>query len=116
MAYIVPCRSIECIDLDCLNSYLVSDISLFPVFVWKVAEGVFCLALLLFYTADIMLTGKLFLYFSSSFLVQGENKTKQIKIKKTYTPTTISTTNTTLINQGYRPSVSVGVQCVFIMV
>ena len=77
MVHIIPCRSIECIDLDCFNSYLVSDIPLFPVFVWKVVEGVFCLALLLFYTADIMLIGKLFLYFSSSFLVQGENKNKQ---------------------------------------
>ena len=77
MVHIIPCRSIECIDLDCFNSYLVSDISLFPVFVWKAVKGVFCLALLLFYTADIMLIGKLFLYFSSSFLVQGENKNKQ---------------------------------------
>ena len=76
MVHIIPCRSIECIDLDCFNSYLVSDISLFPVFVCKVVERVFCLALLLFYTADIMLIGKLFLYFSSSFVVQGENKTK----------------------------------------
>ena len=84
MAYIVPCRSIECIDLDCLNSYLVSNISLFPVFVWKVVEGVFCLALLLFYTADIMLIGKFFLYFSSSFLVKGKKaKTnKQTKQNK----------------------------------
>ena len=42
------------------SSYLVSDIFLFPVFVWKVVEGVFCLVLLLFYTADTMLIGKLF--------------------------------------------------------
>ena len=33
-------------------SYLVSDIFLFPVFVWKVVEGVYCLVFLLFYTAD----------------------------------------------------------------
>ena len=52
------------------SSYLVSDILLFPVFVWKVVEGVFCLELLLFYTADIILVGKLFWYFSS---LQGEN-------------------------------------------
>ena len=45
------------------SSYLVSDIFLFPVFVWKVVEGVDCLVFLLFYTADTMLTGKLFLYF-----------------------------------------------------
>ena len=42
------------------SSNLVSDIFLFPVFVWKVVEGVFCLVLLLFYTADTMLIGKLF--------------------------------------------------------
>ena len=29
-------------------------------FVWKVVEVVFCLVLLLFYMADIMLIGKLF--------------------------------------------------------
>ena len=59
--------------------------------------------MLLFYTADIMLIGKLFLYFSSSFLGQGENKNKQNlkkEEKKTYTPTTIPTT--TLINQGHQ--------------
>ena len=92
MVHIIPCRSIECIDLDCFNSYLVSNISLFPVFLWKVVEGVFCLALLLFYTADVMLICKLFLYFSSSFLAQGKKqKTNKIKIKqkKTYTPATI---------------------------
>ena len=38
----------------------MSDILLFQVFVLKVVEGVFCLVLLLFYAADIMLTGKLF--------------------------------------------------------
>ena len=39
--------------LPCIvfSSYLVSDIFLFPVLVWKVVEGVFCLVLLLFYTA-----------------------------------------------------------------
>ena len=31
------------------SSYLVSDIFMFPVFVLKVVEGVFCLVLLLFY-------------------------------------------------------------------
>ena len=70
-------------DLDCFNSYLVSNISRFPVFVWKVVEGVFCLALLLFYTADIMLIGKLFLYVSSSFLVQNNNNQKKKNQKKT---------------------------------
>ena len=34
------------------SSYLLSDIFLFPVFVWKVVEGVFCLVLRIFYTAD----------------------------------------------------------------
>ena len=72
MVHIIHCRSAECIDLDVFSSYRVSDIFMFPVFVWKVVEGVFCLVLLLFYTADIMLIGKLFWYFSSSFLVQGE--------------------------------------------
>ena len=38
----------------------MSDTLLFPEFVLKVVEGVFCLVLLLFYTADIMLIGKLF--------------------------------------------------------
>ena len=38
----------------------MSDTVLFPVFVWKVVEGVVCLVLLLFYTVDIMLIGKLF--------------------------------------------------------
>ena len=38
----------------------MSDILLFPVFVWKAVERVFCLVLLLFYTADIILIGKLF--------------------------------------------------------
>ena len=38
----------------------MSDILLFLVFVLKVVEGVFYLVLLLFYTADIMLIGKLF--------------------------------------------------------
>ena len=42
------------------SSYLVSDTLLFPEFVLKVVEGVFCLVLLLFCTADIMLIGKLF--------------------------------------------------------
>ena len=42
------------------SSYLVSDTFLFPVFVWKIVEGIFCLVLLLFYTADTMLIGKLF--------------------------------------------------------
>ena len=37
-------------------------------------------------------------------------------MKKTYTPTTITTTTTNLINQGYRPSMSIGVQYSFIMV
>ena len=59
----------------------LSDILLFPWFGWKVVEWVFCLVLLLFYTADIMLTGKLFWYFSSSFLVQGE-KWKEKKRKE----------------------------------
>ena len=31
------------------SNYLVSDIFMFPVFVLKVVEGVFCLVLLLFY-------------------------------------------------------------------
>ena len=69
--------------------------------------------------ADIMLFGKLFLYFSSSFLVQCKTKQNKIKLKlkkKTYTPITITVTTTTLINQGYRPSMSVGVQCLVIMV
>ena len=77
MVHIIPCRSIECIDLDCFNSYLVSDIPLFPVFVWKVVEGVFYLVLLLFYTADTMLIGKLFWYFSTSFFVQGKKQNKK---------------------------------------
>ena len=38
----------------------MSDTLLFPAFVLKVVEGVFCQVLLLFYTADIMLIGKLF--------------------------------------------------------
>ena len=42
------------------SSYLVSDIFMFPVFVWNVVEGIFCLVLLLFYTADTVLIVKLF--------------------------------------------------------
>ena len=38
----------------------MSDTLLFQEFVLKVVEGVFCLVLLLFCTADIMLIGKLF--------------------------------------------------------
>ena len=38
----------------------MSDTVLFPEFVLKVVEGVVCLVLLLFYTVDIMLIGKLF--------------------------------------------------------
>ena len=53
------------------SSYLVSDIFLFPVFVWKVVEGVDCLVFLLFYTADTMLTGKLFLYFILFYFCTG---------------------------------------------
>ena len=61
------------------SSFLVSDIFLFPVFVWKVVERVFCLVLLLFYMADIMLIGKLFWYFPF-FLIQGEHEKKNIYI------------------------------------
>ena len=61
------------------SRYLVSHIFLFPVFVWKVVEGVFCLVLLLFYTADTILIGKLFWYFSSSFLYRVK-KTKNKNI------------------------------------
>ena len=53
------------------SSYLVSHIFLFPVFVWKVVEGVFCLVLLLFYTADWQVV---LIYFFLSFFVQGKNK------------------------------------------
>ena len=60
MVHIIPCRSIECIDPNCFSSYLVSDTLLFPEFVLKVVAGAFCLVLLLFYTADIMLIGKSF--------------------------------------------------------
>ena len=42
------------------SSYLVSDIFIFPVFVWNVVVGIFCLVLLLFYTADRVLIVKLF--------------------------------------------------------
>ena len=66
------------------SSYLVSDIFLFPVFVWKVVEGVFCLVLLLFYTAAKMLIGKLFWYFSSSFLYRVKNKNKHKPHKQQY--------------------------------
>ena len=47
------------------SSYLMSDIVLFPVFVWKVVEGVFCLVLLLFYNADwqVVLICCFFLFF-----------------------------------------------------
>ena len=46
------------------SSYLVSDILLFPVFVWKVVERVFCLVLLLFYTADWQVVLIFFSFFS----------------------------------------------------
>ena len=61
------------------SSYLVSHIFLFPVFVWKVVEGVFCLVLLLFYTADTILIGKLFWYFSSTFLYRVKNRRKKLE-------------------------------------
>ena len=50
-----------------------------------------------------MLIGKLFWYFSSSFLVQGEKRKRK---KKTYT----STTTTTVINKSHL-TINVGVQC-----
>ena len=59
MVHIIPCRSAECVALDCFQQ--LPCVRYFSVpSVWKVVEGVFCLVLLLFYTADIMLIGKLF--------------------------------------------------------
>ena len=59
------------------TSYFVSDVFLFPVFVWKVVEGVYCLVFLLFYTADTMLIGKLFLYFILFLYRVINNKQRQ---------------------------------------
>ena len=53
------------------TSYLVSDVFLFPVFVWKAVEGVCCLVFLLFYTADTMLIGKFFVLFFVCFVFTG---------------------------------------------
>ena len=86
------------------SSYLVSDTLLFPVFVLKVVEGVFYLVLLWFYTADIMLIGKLFWYFSSSFLVQDE------KIKKDIYINNYNNYNYDRNKQKPR-TINVGVQC-----
>ena len=48
-------------------SYLMLDIFLLPVFVWKVVEGVYCLVFLLFYTADWQVVLIFFFFF-----VQGD--------------------------------------------
>ena len=85
------------------SSYLVSDILLFAMFVWKVVEWVFCLVLLLFCTADIMLIGKLFWYFSSSFLVQGEKEKKEDIYINNY--------NNYNCNKQKPQTINVGVQC-----
>ena len=86
------------------SAVTLSDIFLFLVFVWKVVEGVFRLVLLLFYTADIMLIGKLFWYFSSSFLVQDE------KIKKDIYINNYNNYNYDRNKQKPR-TINVGVQC-----
>ena len=55
--------------------YLVFDVFLFPVFVWKAVEGVYCLVFLLFYTADTMLIGKFFVVvFCFCFVLQGNKQ------------------------------------------
>ena len=59
MVHIIPSRSIECIDLNCFQQLPCVRYFTVPS-VWKVVEGVFCLVLLLFYRADIMLIGRLF--------------------------------------------------------
>ena len=55
------------------STYLVSDIFTFPVFVWKVAEGVFCLVLLLFYTTDWQVV-LIFLFFIFLYRVKKKKK------------------------------------------
>ena len=100
------------------SSYLVSDTLLFPEFVLKVVEGVFCLVLLLFYTADIMLTGKLFWFFSSFFLVlflyrvKMERKKKKKKKKKKEDIYINNCNNYNYDCNKQKPrTINVGVQC-----
>ncbi len=82
------------------SSYLVSDILLFPVFVWKVVEGVFCLVLLLFYTADWQVVLIFFFFFSCT----GGKWKKDIYIN------TYNNYNYDCNKQKPR-TISVGVQC-----
>ena len=60
MVHIIPCRGIECVDLNCFQQLPCVRYFTVLVFVSKVVERVFYLVLLFFYTADIMLVGKLF--------------------------------------------------------
>ena len=71
MVHIIPCTVVGVLNVltwIVFIRYLVFDIFLLPVFVWNVVEGVYCLVFLIFYTADTMLIGKLFLYFYFYFL------------------------------------------------
>ena len=67
------------------------------------------LVLLLFYTAHMMLNCKLFWYFSSSFLVQGEKRRKKERKKERHIY--INNSNNYNCNKQKPRTISVGVQC-----
>ena len=109
MVHIIPCRSIECIDLNCFQQlpcvryFTVPGVCLEGC--WRSLLSSIAVILYGWYNADWQVVLIFFFFFSCTGW-----KCKRRR-KKTYTSTTITTTTTIVINKSHGPSTESCAKC-----